>query len=1237
MRHFLILAALILLWQLPALGQCAQSGTTWNCAAASTPTQVEAAITAASQGATVNLAAGTHTTTFNMANEWIGLIRGATLVFHDNVLPSLNRGSHYPKTSDGDIQLQQLSRANSNTGDGCWGVGGTNGPYHHIPRQTGFGYVTGSGTVNYPPNGWNNSSTDKITYGGDSEPGYILNNTRTPRGGIVNLNVIATDYDGTGCGSPEDFAADYVKVNRDYLPRAKTPYIPYTYPHPLTVSDPPVAAVTPTFSPGSGLPPQTVTISTTTPGAIICYNFGQIAPVVTTPGTCPSGTLYTRPVSVTRTNNTLNAVATITGGMSSAIATAFYTGAITRCSVPLIGGGYVAFDPSGQAATVSWVTNVPADSLVVYGGANPGTAYGVYNASNPQFPTPFDATGVTTHSVKVSGLFPGFGQKFDARSQAINGGVPCRTGYYKRLSNLQGRTPVPPTTGSLDYVIGPGNGNTLTFGPLNGHPSTSPDADYPASPSGWGNGPLGGQYITQGYGLYLRLQIGRLSGAWNVAQGLKLVVSGLPTGAYVAWVGTDCWLTNPCTTTYKNVPDINNGNGAQGFFGSGETEQTTTVNYDTLLTNVGDSWQREIFIGTIGSTPPGTYNVTITGSANNGSGYPTHSTIWPITVVSSSAPFSGVPLAKGMPTSYPTIPQLDLYNSNAYTYGKQSCAQDQTNQGTRDFIPNDTVVPYGIAAPHMCCTYSSWFYDGTEAYYNVEAMLNNPRYNPSYPKYAGTNWSQCRANVKQTYMDQVLDTGKVVISGGGGTGAVGAVTTNGTTGKVTNLILVAGGSGYTSNPTCTIVGNVRDNIAPELLAAATGATRATCTATAAGGTVTNLTLTNAGTQYFAGQNPNLVYTITGATWSAGVATLTVSGTLPIDSGKRAPISVSGVTSSGAGSYNNGGQNPGSIYNSGLTANTIKYPLAIDPGTFLGGGTVKFSGNGHFQSYFELLTFSKGFYRDYLQTGNPDDLSLIAKWLQQDPFLGNGGIVDVGYSQRETAYLLRNETHAAKLGFTKEPSSWANYGSGQVPAWWREYALDHVLGQVDQICLSQNAEYWENFMAGLQMMELLEYYEVTNKDPRIPPAIACLAGYLYKNQWGATDPGAFPYDKEGQLLNTSTANGGGCYSALNMMVAPAYAWLFQYTGNANDPIGGHGWQYEGDDIFSAGARFVCSPPVQSGAKYALTFPIDSGGKQYSQNYSWGPNYVFWRSAPQGPIHTSDRLLSRIKGWALRAWR
>ena len=150
-------------------------------------------------------------------------------------------------------------------------------------------------------------------------------------------------------------------------------------------------------------------------------------------------------------------------------------------------------------------------------------------------------------------------------------------------------------------------------------------------------------------------------------------------------------------------------------------------------------------------------------------------------------------------------------------------------------------------------------------------------------------------------------------------------------------------------------------------------------------------------------------------WSGGVVTLTVSGTLPAYTRTRAQITVGGVTSSGPGSYN------GTPYLSGMTTHTITFPLTSNPGNYSSGGTVKFH-SANFQNYFELLTFSKGFYRHYLQTGDPDDLSLIAKWLRMDPFLWNGGIVNVANPQRETAYMLRNYTHAALLGFTRDPVS-----------------------------------------------------------------------------------------------------------------------------------------------------------------------------------------------------------------------
>lgn len=247
-----------------------------------------------------------------------------------------------------------------------------------------------------------------------------------------------------------------------------------------------------------------------------------------------------------------------------------------------------------------------------------------------------------------------------------------------------------------------------------------------------------------------------------------------------------------------------------------------------------------------------------------------------------------------------------------------------------------------------------------------------------------------------------------------------------------------------------------------------------------------------------------------------------------------------------------------------------------------------------------MMFSQGYYMDYLKTSDPADLELINKFNGQLESFYHGTYVDVSYLQREVAYVLRNEIHGVALG-QNVPAL------GQTSAFMRDYAEDHVLGMIDQICLSKNAQYWENFMTGLQAEALLQYYDLVTRDPRIPPAIACLADYLYTAQWQALDKGAFPYDKFQSHMGGSIANGStSCMNTLNNLISPMYAWLFMMTGQS-------AYQTEGDAIFSHGVLFDCSPLPSDPSAY-LTFPFGSDGKNFSQQYYWGPSYVEWRSAP-----------------------
>lgn len=162
-------------------------------------------------------------TTFNI-NGWL-YIRGGTAVIYNNTLPALVSQDYGTKT---DVGLTVMNLQRSAGPDPCWGAGTSNGADYHAPRQVGYGYVTGKGTANDPADGVNNSSTDSVTYVGDSEPIYIWGNSRTP------MNVYIGDFGGTECSNP-DSSSNYIVQNRDYFndTTAKPGWSPYTYPHPL--------------------------------------------------------------------------------------------------------------------------------------------------------------------------------------------------------------------------------------------------------------------------------------------------------------------------------------------------------------------------------------------------------------------------------------------------------------------------------------------------------------------------------------------------------------------------------------------------------------------------------------------------------------------------------------------------------------------------------------------------------------------------------------------------------------------------------------------------------------------------------------------------------------------------------------------------------------------------------------------------------------------------------------------
>lgn len=112
----------------------------------------------------------------------------------------------------------------------------------------------------------------------------------------------------------------------------------------------------PTFSPvaGSYSGTQSITISTTTGAATICYTTDGSTPTANGSGTCTHGTTYTSPVSVA-TSLTLKAVGSESGFLDSAVGSAAYVIGVATVATPTfspVAGTYT----STQTVTISTIT-----------------------------------------------------------------------------------------------------------------------------------------------------------------------------------------------------------------------------------------------------------------------------------------------------------------------------------------------------------------------------------------------------------------------------------------------------------------------------------------------------------------------------------------------------------------------------------------------------------------------------------------------------------------------------------------------------------------------------------------------------------------------------------------------------------------------------------------------------------------------------------------------------------------
>jgi hypothetical protein len=190
------------------------------------------------------------------------------------------------------------------------------------------------------------------------------------------------------------------------------------------------------------------------------------------------------------------------------------------------------------------------------------------------------------------------------------------------------------------------------------------------------------------------------------------------------------------------------------------------------------------------------------------------------------------------------------------------------------------------------------------------------------------------------------------------------------------------------------------------------------------------------------------------------------------------------------------------------------------------------------------------------------------------FANEGGGASFRMS-RETAYLIQAYLSAEELGAARHP---------KLPT-----AVNYALGHLDQWSGTETADFMQPFMVGLTCEALIRYQKKTG-DQRVLPAVQRTLAWLWNKAWVA-EAQAFRYIicKPGaDAGGNDCVNGSKPASDLNMLIAPAYGWVYAETGDAQ-------FREWGDLIFSGGAR---------GAYLAQ-------GKQFSQNYRWSFDYVKYR--------------------------
>ena len=236
-------------------------------------------------------------------------------------------------------------------------------------------------------------------------------------------------------------------------------------------------AGTPAFSPAAGsyTGPQTVTVTSATTGATICYTLDGSIPTATTPGTCNTSStefsMANKGTVVISQTGSLTAIATLAGDTNSAAAGGAYTignsGTVSTPSFSPAAGTYatpqtVTISDSTSGATICYTTNgsTPAASGgTCTNGTGVSTGYKLPVSASEQvqamaFATSYLNSAVTGANYLIAPAAPTFSPVGGTYTGAQTVTITSTTAAASICYTTNGSTPTASTPGTCDSNYG---------------------------------------------------------------------------------------------------------------------------------------------------------------------------------------------------------------------------------------------------------------------------------------------------------------------------------------------------------------------------------------------------------------------------------------------------------------------------------------------------------------------------------------------------------------------------------------------------------------------------------------------------------------------------------------------------------------------------------------------------------------------------------------------------------------